>query len=319
MVRTLLGTLKDVGGLFKDSGERWVDDACYRLGASLAFYALFSLFPLLLLAVSIIGFFLGSDSAVREKVLGSVANATSPEFRVLLDQTLESMQSHQTARGIGAAVGIVTLFFGASGVFSELHSTLNLIWRVKARASKGIWLTVVNAVKDKAISFAVVIGAAVAVIVSLIVSTALSALGATAPGAIGNALLWQAVEMVTSIAFLTVLFAAMFRMLPRTEVQWRDVAGGAGLTALLLALLKRLLAFYLAHLGSYAAYGAVGAVLGLLTWIYLASLFLFYGAEFSRVYAERFGSLAKDKQPGDGAAPRAQLATDVRNATRVLQ
>jgi membrane protein len=284
-------------GLAKEAGMRWVDDSCYRLGASLAYYALFSLFPLLLLAVSALGFVLGSEPTVREQFLGSVASASSPEFRTLLDQTLQSMQTHRTARGVGALVGIVTLFFGASSVFSELESSLNTIWRVKSAPFKGLWPTILGAVKDKAFSFAVVLGAAAALLLSLAVSTAIHALGATARGESDiSSTAWFVVEMSVSIGLLTLLFAAIFRMVPQTEVRWGDVFGGALVTSLLLTGLKHALAWYLAHLGSYAAYGAVGAVLGLLYWIYLAGLFLFFGAEFTRVYAERYGSLAQPRE-----------------------
>lgn len=279
--------------LLQEAGVRWADDGCYRLAASLAFYALFSIFPLLLLSVTVFGFFLGHDPSIRQRLLGSVANATTPEFRVLLEQTLDSMQTHLTARGVGAAVGLVTLLFGASSVFSELQFAFNAIWRVKPPPSKGMWSALLEAAKDKAISFVVVVAAGLALLVSLTVTTLLTAIGGSAQGASVNTVGWVLLETILSFAFLTGLFAAMFRMLPRADVRWRDVLGGATFTALLFTVLKHLLAWYLGHLGSYAAYGAVGAVLGLLMWIYLASLFLFFGAECTRVYAERFGSLSK--------------------------
>jgi membrane protein len=281
--------------LLKDAAVRWWDDNPLRLGASLAYYAVFSIFPLLLLAVSVLGFFLGHDPTVRNRILSSVAGASSPEFRSLFDGTLQDMQSHETARGIGAVVGVITLFVGASAVFSELESSLNQIWRVKAPPSQGVWAAVLAAVKDKALSFAVVIGAAVALLASVVVSTFLSSLDqaveGVAPGAVTHVTLWLVAEAVGSVGVLTVVLAAMFRLIPQTRVEWRDVFFGAFVTSLLFTGTRRLLTWYLGHLGSYAAYGAVGGFLGLLTWIYLASLFLFYGAEVSRLYAERYGSL----------------------------
>ncbi len=119
-----------LGGLLRDAGVRWSDDACYRLGASLAYYALFSLFPLALIALTAIGVILGDGDGVRQHLIASVGGTTSSESRVLLDQTLQSMQTHRTARGVGAVVGALTLLLGASGVFSELQSSLNFIWRV---------------------------------------------------------------------------------------------------------------------------------------------------------------------------------------------
>lgn len=288
-----LGALKRTFDILKEAGSRWVDDACYRMGASLAYYAIFSIFPLLLLAVTILGFFLGDDPSTRARVLGSVSSFLSPQFQSLLDDTLKSMQSHETARGVGAVIGLLTLLFGASGVFSELETSLNTIWRVKAAPSSSFGHTVLFAIRDKAIAFAAVVGAGVVLLLSLLVSTALSAFSGAAEHVIPNAFLWSCVATLVTLAIATGLFAVLFRLLPQTDVAWRDVFGGAVFTALLFALLKHLLAWYLGHLGSYAAYGAVGAVLGLLTWIYLASLLVFMGAEITRVYAEKEGSAAK--------------------------
>jgi membrane protein len=288
--------------LLKESGNRWVDDRCYRLGASLAFYALFSLFPLVLLCVTVFGFVLGDGSEIRDKILGAVAHSVSSDVRALLEQTLESMQAHRTARGIGAAVGLVALLLGASGVFSELDNALNLVWRTQSRSAEGMWATVRSAVKDKAVSFALVGVVAIAILLSVVASTALRALADTTKAYISGVVAWRVADGVVSIGFLTLLFAAVFRIVPKAHVEWRDVLGGALLTSVVFAGMKHLLAWYLGHVGSYAAYGAVGGVLGLLMWIYLVSLLLFYGAELTRVYAERFGSLARPS----GAAARPQ-------------
>jgi membrane protein len=294
---TLADWGKSAASQAKEAAGRWVDDSCYRLGASLAYYALFSIFPLFLLAISGLGFFLGDDSVVRDKILASVSNATTPDFRALLDQTLVSMQSHQTARGVGAVVGIVTLFFGASGVFAELQTSINTIWRVKAVPSKGFGHTVINAIREKAWSFLAVLGAGGVLLASLIVSTALSAFTAAADHVFAATFAWQGLDALVSLGLSALVFAILFKLLPQTPVAWGDVAGGAVLTAILFDILKHLLAWYLGHLGSYAAYGAVGAVLGLLTWIYLASLVVFFGAEFTRVHAEKAGSLVEKVPP----------------------
>jgi len=295
-----------MGGLslLREAAVRWVSDGCYRLAASLAYYALFSLFPLLLLSVTILGFVLGRGESVRHELLSSVSRATSPVFLTLLDETLTSMQTHLTARGVGAVVGAVALLFGASSVFSELQFAMNVIWRVKEPPSPGIWSTVFVTVKEKAFSFAIVAAAALTLLASLIVNTLVTVLGASAHGGRLERVVSIPAELVLSVGFLTVLFAAIYRSLPRATVLWRDVTAGALLTAVLLTGLKRLFAMYLGHLGGYAAYGAVGAVLGLLTWIYLAGFFLYFGAEVSRVYAERYGSLVADGAPRGSAAGR---------------
>jgi membrane protein len=294
--RTPKALVVELVTLLKDTGVRWYDDDCLRTGASLSYYAVFSIFPLLLLAVTGVGFVLGHSPDTRARLLDSVARATSPAFKALFEETLGNMQTHETARGVGAVVGVITLFVGASAVFSELETTLNHVWRVEAAPSKGVWSAILGAVKEKALSFAVVIGTALALLGSLAVSSALSAVGQTVegavPGAVSHVTLWILAEAVGSVGVLTLVLAAMFRLIPQAPVEWRDVFGGALVSALLFTSSKGLLAWYFGHLGSYAAYGAVGGFLALLTWIYLASLFLFYGAEFTRVYAERHGSLS---------------------------
>jgi membrane protein len=312
---------KPLFGLLNDAGVRWSDDQCYRLGASLSYYAVFSIFPLLLLCVTAVGYVMGHDASIRDRLLDYVARSGAPEMRPLLDQTLTSMQTHETARGVGAAVGVVTLLFGASGVFSELQGTLNIIWRVKSPKTSSFWQVVLAAIKDKALSFLVVFGTAVALLFSLLVSASLRAIGSTASEVVESPALWLLVEAGVSVALLGALFAAMYRMIPQTAIAWRDVFGGALLAAILFTGLKHLFAWYLGHIGSYAAYGAVGGVLGMLAWIYLASLILFFGAEFTRVYAERYGSLAalakraaesakgdSRKDAGDRADPPAAAA-----------
>jgi membrane protein len=279
--------------LVRDAGIRWSDDNCLRLGASLAYYAVFSIFPLLLLSVTVVGFFLGQGPETRAHLLDSVARASSPEFRTIFDETLSNMQTHQRARGVGAVVGVVMLVIGASAVFSDLQATMNQIWRVKPPTSLDFWQRMVRILRDKVLSFVVVAAAALAILASLVVSAVVSFVNETveATGVVTNAWMWVLLDLLGSVSLLTVVISAMFRLIPQTKIHWRDVFGGAFLTAVLLTAIKRLLGWYLAHLSSYAAYGAVGGFLGLLTWIYLASLFLFYGAEFAALYAERHGTL----------------------------
>jgi membrane protein len=279
-------TPKALLGLLKETATRWVDDRCDRLGASLSYYAIFSLFPLLLLSITLLGFALGNGPALKTRIVDAISRAIgAPAVQSLVDDTLTSMQEHRTARGIGALAGFLALLFGASGVFAELRSSLNTIWRVRDPPNVTMWQSIVGFLRSKALSFGLVGAAGILVLGSLALSTALATIDAT----IG--LPWRPVDAAASILALTVALAAMFRSLPQTHVAWRDVFGGALLAAALLTLLKHLLAYYLAHIGSYAAYGAVGAVLGLLTVIYVASLVVFFGAEFTRVYAERYGSL----------------------------
>jgi membrane protein len=280
------GLMRTVAGLLEEAAARWVNDRCYRLGASLAYYAIFSIFPLLLLSITVLGYALGEGPTTRAALLDSVTGVGgSLAVRALLDETLVSMQEHRTARGVGAVVGLATLLFGASGVFSELSTSLNTIWRVEEPTDQSAWQSVVGFLRDKALSFAVVGLAGLLLVASLALSTALSTAGHAV-----RALLWAPIDWGASVLFLTIAIAGIFRALPRTRVTWRDVLGGALVAALLLAVLKWLMAWYLAHVGGYAAYGAVGAVLGLLLLIYVSGLIVFFGAELASVFSERFGS-----------------------------
>jgi membrane protein len=289
---------RGAGAIFVEAGRRWSADACYRLGAALSYYAIFSLFPILLLLATGLGYALGNDAAPRRELLDWLTGATgSPAVRSLLDDSLASLQAHHAARGVGAAVGVVTLLFGASGVFSELDSALNTIWRVRDPESLSFWQDALLFVKRKGWSFLLVLCAIVIAVGSWLVGAAAAAMGDATRGLLpwwpsGAVLGGLALDAGASIVILTAALAVMFHALPRTRVTWGDVAPGALIAALLLTGLKRLLVLYLVHLGGYAAYGAIGAILGLMMLLYVASLIVLFGAELTRVFAERFGSLS---------------------------
>lgn len=291
----------------KEAGLRWADDACYRLAASLAYYALFSLFPLLLIAVSLLGAITHGDVTSRRTIVGWIGASSSNDVRAVVDATLASLELHQTARGVSEVIGVVTLVFGASAVFSELESALDTIWRSPPRVERTAWQTLLQAARDKAFAALVALLAAAGVFVTLAASTALSVIGRAAGAS--SSIPWLALETLASLTVMTLLFAALFRVVPRRPIAWRDVLGGAFVAALLLTGLKRLLAWYLSHVASYAAYGAVGAVLALLSWIYVASLLLFYGAEFAAAYERR-------KEPCTRAPPNAPSRRQPRGGHR---
>ena len=301
-------SFRPVLGLFKKTFTRWDDDDCLRMGAALSFYALFSLFPIALLCVSGVGFFLGEGDATRARILGALA--LPAEGAELVNATLLDMQEHQTARGIGAVVAIVLLLISASAVFSELDFAFNRFWRVRETSTRSLWRTLVEFLRTRLSALALVVLAGVCVLASLIVSTALAGIESFVGYALPFAWAWELLETCVSTTLLTLTFAALFRMLPQAFVAWRDVAWGATLTTVLMMLSKRVLAWYLAHIGSFAAYGAVGSVLALLTWIYFTIQVIYFGGEFTRVYAEAYGSRrsaagdhARDHVQGEGHAP----------------
>ena len=270
---------------FVAAAEHWVDDEAYRLAASLSYYALFSIFPLLLLSATVFGIALGDDAASRQHVLEFFSGSIrSPQVATTLDATLSGMQQHSSARGIGLIFGLIGSLLGASGVFSELDTAFNRVWRVKSPELHGVRKIVTRFLHDKLLSFGLVVltcaGLVAAVVLTLIAHT----LGHRLSDAIGAPWLLTLASPLASSALGLVAATALFRIVPRIKVPLRDALAGAIITVFLLFLLKLVFAFYLSLFTGYAAYGVVGGMLALVTWIYLASLILLYGAEFSRAW-----------------------------------
>lgn len=275
--------LRFLGTLFGTAGERYSDVEGARRGAAFSFYALFSIFPLLLLAVTVFGMVLGDDARARDRLLAVIA--ADPSIRGVVDQTLAAMQSSRTGRGISFVVGLATLLFGASGALAELSVSLNKIWGVPDRKADGVLGTVREVVYERLIGLALVVAIGVTLLASLVTSSVLAGVAAHAPGTFGPALL-QGAEIIASIVLMTIVFTCTFHILPRSRPSFRDVIPGALLTTVGLSILKMVFATYLSKLTSYSAYGVFGSVLALATWIYLSAQVIFFGAQVTRVHCE---------------------------------
>jgi membrane protein len=205
-------------------------------------------------------------------------------------RAVQSILAHAQGFGSGVlatVVGVVALLFGASGVFGQLQDALNTIWGVEPKPGRGIW----GLIHDRFLSLTMVLGTAFLLLVSLVISTALKALGglvAPAPGF--AAVLWDIVNVVVSFGIITLLFALIYKVLPDATIGWRDVWIGAALTALLFTVGKYLLGLYLARGSVTSGYGAAGSLVLILLWVYYSSQILLFGAAFTRVYADRYGS-----------------------------
>jgi len=278
--------------LFSDTAERFSDNEGYRLGAAFSYYATFSIFPLLLLSVTIVGFVLGDSTPARERLLEAVAIPGSP-VRDVLDRTLTAMQENQGARGLSAVIGACTLLFGASGAFVELDAALNRIWCVPKRKSKGIVGSIRLFVVERLSGFAIVLGLGLTLLVSLVSSSLLTFIAERAKQQVSIPL-WPALvrtaELTLSMAILTAVFTGAFHLIPRSRPPAHIVARGALLTTVAFTALKELFASYLSKLTSYSAYGVAGGVLALTTWIYVSSMVILFGAQLTRVYAEKVGA-----------------------------
>jgi membrane protein len=273
--------------VLKTTGDRFSDLEGFRLGAAFSFYATFSIFPLVLLAVTIVGFVLGDDAAARERMLTAVAAPDTP-IRDVLEEALVAMQENRGARGTSFVVGVGTLLFGASGALIELDTTLNRIWGIPPRRGSGVVGTVVTFLKDRLTGFALVAGIGVTMLASLVLSSVLGAVAHAAETKLTPALL-QTAELIGSIALLSGVLAAAFHLVPRSRPPLADVAPGAVLTSVLLAVLRAVFASYLSSLTQYSAYGVAGGVLALATWIFMSSQVIFFGALLTRVYCEVMG------------------------------
>jgi membrane protein len=275
---------RDAWSLARETFSEWMEDKAPRLGAAMAFYAILSLAPFLVIAVGIAtivygGEAVGAIQAQFESLVGAEAGRAIAE--------IVSRADGQEEGWIASAIGLVTLLVGASGFFGQLQDALNTIWEVEPRPGRGV----MGFVRDRFLSFTMVLGTGFLLLVSLLLSAGLAYAGERFEGWIpGGAVLWQVLHVLVSFAVVTGLFALIFRVVPDAEIAWRDVAIGAAVTALLFAVGKLAIGLYLGQSSVGSAYGAAGTLLVLLVWIYYSTQILFLGAEFTQVYANRYGS-----------------------------
>jgi membrane protein len=280
-------SLKDnaVWQVLKETGTAWDEDNVTRLAAALAYYTLLSIAPLIILAVAVTGLVFGQDAA-RQHIAGELSSVVGAGAATAIESIAENAKTPGSGV-LGIAVGIVVLLFGASGVFGELQSALNTVWDVAPKPGRGIW----GIIKDRFFSFTLVVGVAFMLLVSLVVSAALTWVGKVFEQTLpGGAVVWQVLNFCISLGVVTALFALMFKTLPDVHIKWRDVWVGAAVTAALFTLGKFLLGIYLGSAGVSSAYGAAGSIIALVIWVYYSSQVMLVGAEFTEVYARRFGS-----------------------------
>jgi membrane protein len=275
--------------LLKETATNWVDHKDARLGAALAYYSIFSVGPLVLIAIAVAGLLFGQDAVrgeVSAQMQGLLGNAGA--------QAVQSMlaDASRPRDGIFATVfGVGTLLFAAVGVVVQLKDALNTVWGVEIKKS-GVW----QFIRTYLVSLAGVLSLGFLLLVSLLVSTVLAAGSKSLAPYLPEALL-QVVSSAVSFAFITVLFAMMFKWLPDAEVAWRDVWAGAAVTALLFEIGKFLIGLYIGKQGLESTFGAAASLVVLLIWVYYSSQIVLMGAEFTRAYAARHGSLSFASAP----------------------
>lgn len=287
--------------VFKETFTEFGEDKAPRLGAALAYYTVFSIGPMLLIAISMAGIFLGQEAA-QGKIGDELRKVFGPQMADAVQKMIVAANKPKSGM-IATVVGIVTLLLGASGVIAQLKDALNTIWNVEPKKSAGI----MGAIKEKFFSVAVVFGVGFLLLVTLVFDTIIAAMGHLIEGRIpGGEALLQAIQLAVSFGLITVLFAAMFKYLPDIEISWRDVWVGAALTSLLFVIGKFGLGMYLGKAAVGSSYGAAGSLVILLIWVYWSAQIVFFGAEFTQVYARRFGSMQGDTSKRDARAKAAK-------------
>lgn len=277
--------LKSILGLFKEAIDEWGKDKVSRLAAALAYYTIFSIAPLLIILIAIIGAVFGEAEAQRAIVQELTEWIGSDGAGVI--QTAIQNASLPRQGTIASVISIVLLVFGATGVFAELQDSLNTIWEVQPKPGRAVK----NIVRNRFLSFAMVLGIGFLLLVSLIISTILTALISYFKNILpGFDFIWQIANFVLSFGVTTVLFGLIFKLLPDVKITWNDVWIGATLTSLLFSIGRFLLGLYLGSGSFGSVYGAAGSVIVVLGWVYYAAQILFFGAEFTQVYSRKYGS-----------------------------
>jgi membrane protein len=283
----------NVFSLLKQTFQEWLQDKAPQLGAALAYYTVFSLAPLVLVLLAIVGFVFRDDPAGAWNKITQQMSYFLDQSAVQVVQNIAQKASQPGKSTIATIIGVALALFGASGVFGQLQDALNTIWGVKAKPGRGIW----GFVRSRFLSFAMVAGICFLLLVSLAIEALLKGFShyvqSLLPGGIVVAL---TVYLIFDFAVVVVLFAMIFKFLPDVEIQWRDVWMGAVLTAILFGAGKWLLGLYLGSGAAASAYGAASSLITLLLWIYYSSQILLFGAEFTQVYAAQAGRELKPSE-----------------------
>jgi len=271
--------------LIKISFQKWYADSPFQLAAALAYYTLFSLAPLLIILIGIVGLFFDS-STVESHIVGGISEMVGQQSAMAIQEIVRN--ANKEGGGLLATlVGFALLLFGAGGVVGQLQYSLNSIWGVTAKPDRGWW----SVIRARFLSYAMLVGIGFLLLVSLVLSAVLSAmtkyLGEFLPGA---DFLWHVADIFISFGFITVLFAMIYKVLPDVHIALKDVWIGAALTSLLFTLGKFLIALYLGQASVAATCGAAGSLVTVLLWVYYSALIFFFGAEITEVYATEYGS-----------------------------
>ncbi|MDB5271885.1 MAG: ribonuclease [Chitinophagaceae bacterium] len=280
--------------LLKETFNNWKEREPFNNSNIIAYYTIFSLPGLLVIVVNLSGYFFGRDAVthrITHQISGIVGREGASDIEAIIAST-----SHHNGITISSMIGVFILLFGATGVFYQMQQILNKIWEVEPTPKQKIW----NVIKDRIFSFGLVVVIAFLLLVSLVLSAALSVLSDWVAIHISEYLMiaFRILDIVVSIAVITILFASIYKFLPDVHIRWKDVWSGAFFTSVLFVIAKFALGLYFGNSNPASAYGAAGSVILIMLWVSYAGLILLFGAEFTKVYATRNG---KKMAPVEGA------------------
>ena len=276
--------IKPVLFLFWETVPAFTSQKIPQLGAALAFYTIFAIAPLFLIALSLAGLCFG-DEAARHELFGQISGLVGEKGGEAL-QAMVAAVNRPKASTIATIIGFATLFLGATTVFIQLQDGLNTVWNVKRIPGRGLR----HFVMDRLLSFAMMAAIAFLLLVSLVLNAVLTMLGKYMQGFVANEVILQAINFIISLGVITVLFAAIFKILPDVKIRWHDVWIGALCTGLLFDLGKFVLGYYLGRGSIGSAYGAAGSFVIVLMWVYYSAQILLFGAKYTQLYADKYGS-----------------------------
>jgi len=313
---------RSVWQFLKDVVSQWFEDQPFQLAASLSYYTLFSLAPLLVIAISVAGFAFGHEAA-QNRVVETIQGLIGRDSAQAVQGMIESASSKPKTGILSTVIGVVALLFGAGGVVGQLQTALNTIWGVASKPGQGVW----GFIRQRFISYTMVLAIGFLLLVSLVITAFVSGFAQYAGNLMGGTtVIAHVLDLLVSFAIVTVLFAMIYKFLPDVEIHWSDVWVGAALTSFLFTVGKFFIGLYLGTSGVTSPYGAAGSLITVLLWVYYSSLIFFLGAEITQIYATQYGSgvvpartaepIAKAREKRDSPAPEERSpdqAPDSRN------
>lgn len=286
----LRGGIRDIGSIVAKSISAWLEHNASSLGAALAFYTLFSVAPILIIALAVAGYFFGAHAAETD-LLSQLQALTGDAGADALRNLLNSAH-YSDKKGVAAALGLVTLLVGATSVFGELQHAMDVIWGTTGRKNNRAWWELL---RTRLLSFGMVLGVGFLLLVSLIASALLAAFGSWLEARFAQLqIVLHVLDLTVNFGMTVLLFAMIFKYIPQEKIAWRDTWIGAAVTAFLFAAGKSLIGLYLGRSSFSGAYGAAGSLIVLLLWIYYSAQIFLLGAEFTRAFAFERGSHAED-------------------------